>query len=370
MGSSELEVCIVLDAGRFSATRIEAIAGGWRIALKRAAESRALRLRVTASLVATHEISAGGDPFADTPSDEYRSADAIMNKGMELSAARCAGRLKPDDAQTFAGQLAIACGKSSPMVPPSDRRILAVYRQSFNYSGGSDENDIIQACAKVPPDRTTVLLIGRKVAGTEGPSVKLVSLAPQTLQSEQSVADHAWALLERHVGLRRDAAAATPAWSVSRRPADVALTCNSCGSTSLGGREGDHCVVCHMGHLFAVTTSRPAAATPASSVSPPAHRTPSAPMPRPTPSPPLPTRPVSGSSVTTPARPTSAAPSRPTAPPAPRPRPSAHPVRALALELRSAVLSLLGLLGWLAVRILGLILAVFILAAIRHCMKG
>lgn len=294
MESGALEVCVVVDAGRFSATRIESISDGWGIAMSRAAQSGVLQMPVTATIVASHDIVAGRDPFADMPYDERHSAGFIMRQGKRLSDDRSAKRLAPDDARMFAHKLAEACGMSSRGAPPRRRRLVAVYRQAFNYSGGSEETAIIEACAKVHMGHMTMLLIGRQVSGAGSASVQLHLLAADTLQSAQSVADHVWSLLERHVGLRRDVPHSAPAWSVSRASGDVALMCDSCGSAPLRGHEGHHCAVCHMGVLHAVAVPRAAPAEPAPSRSPPARRAPPdvlRPPARPVPIPPPPTAP-------------------------------------------------------------------------------
>lgn len=162
-----------MDAGRFSATRIDGIAGGWSIALSRAAQSGALRLPVTAALISSHEIHASKDPFENMPSDERRSADAIMIRGEQLSQDRSASRISADSPRAFVASLIGAVSAASRLAPPHHRRIVAVYRQAFNYSGRSEETAIIEACDRVRMERMTVLLIGRQVAGASSPSVQL-----------------------------------------------------------------------------------------------------------------------------------------------------------------------------------------------------
>jgi hypothetical protein len=359
------EVCIVIDAGRFSATRIESISDGWSIALSRAAQSKVLRARVTAALVPSHEIIAGCNPFADMPHDERGAADAIMRKGNALSRDRSAKRLAPDDVRTFAQSLAQACTVSSGALPPRHKRIMAVYRQAFNYTRGSEEASIMEAFARTRMEGMTVLLIGRQVSGAESTSVQLHSLAPETLQDAQSVADHAWSLLERHVGLRRDVPHTVPAWSLSRSSGDVALMCDSCGSTRPGGHAGHHCAVCHMGTLHPVAVSRPASAVPAPPRSPTAHRAPPPPRPAP-PSSPTPARPLPLSPVP--------ASGRPTPMPPARPLPTARHPSSPAWEFPRLVVSigayLLELVVRLVVRVLQWGAILLILWGIGKCMKS
>lgn len=345
MGDVSLEVCIVIDAGRFSAARIVNIASGWSGALRRCVDSADLRASVSATLVTTDELIRGDELFGGTTQGSSPSAHAIRSRGAALARARSEGLLNPDDPRMFRAGLVRALEASGMGGLQRRQRVLAIYRQSFNYPGSSEEEDILEACGAAAAGRATVLLIGRKVSGRESDAVRLWTLSDETLRSAENVADHAWGVLADRV---RAAEAVTPAAAHAHRAtATAVLMCDSCGSTPPGCRFGDHCTVCHMGHLHEVIVSAPV------------------PVPVPTPAPEVPT-------ARGPLRPTPAAPPpRPASagvPPRPPSRtPSTHPPAwphppSSRFGLRSTVprgvarlvwLSMLLLLWWLIAKCAG-----------------
>lgn len=244
VSAESLEVCIVMDAGRFGGPRIRNLATGWSEALSAVGELDPFALPVAGSLMTTAELVAGSLPFAQMPEDARSSSRAISTRGQEIASRRETGLAEVDDPSVFARSLAQACADVGKEAPVGTRRLIAVYRAGFSEAGSPDERLALEELSAHSPRDIMVLLVGQRLSGTPSGCARLWGLPVEALRSPSTVATHAWSVLECCTGKWWGYRPRAPSARVGSR-----VVCDSCGSASEWQETGDHCSVCHMGHM-------------------------------------------------------------------------------------------------------------------------
>jgi hypothetical protein len=244
VSAGSLEVRILVDAGRFGASRIKNIATGWSEAISAVGDLNPFAHPVAGSIMATADLAAGSLLFAQLPDDPRGSAEMIKTHGHELASRRDASRTEADDPSMFARSLAQACAAASKTAPAGRRRLVAVYRAGFSETGSRDERMVLEELSAHSPGSIDVLLVGQRLSGTPSGCVRLWSLPLEALRSPSTVAAHAWAVMASCAGAWWHSMPPSPSVSAGAR-----LVCDSCGSASEWQEIGEHCPVCHMGHM-------------------------------------------------------------------------------------------------------------------------
>lgn len=244
VSGESLEACVVIDAGRFGGSRIRNMATGWSEALSAVGDLNPLALPVSGLLMTTADIVAGSLPFARMPVDARESAEAIAKHGQEIASQREAGRAAVDDPSMFARSLAQACAAVGKEAPAGMRRLIVVYRTGFSEAGSPDERMVLEELSAHSPSGVMVLLVGPRLSGTPSGCARLWSLPVEAFRSPSTVATHAWNVMERCTGTWWGYRPRAPSAHGGSR-----LVCDSCGSASEWQEVGEHCPVCHMGHM-------------------------------------------------------------------------------------------------------------------------
>lgn len=245
-GVDALELCVVIDAGRCDPSRIRSITTGWSEALSAVGDLNPFARPVSGSLMATATLAAGSLPFEHMPHDASGSAEAIAKHGQEIASQRESGRAAVDDPSMFASGLAQACAALCKEARSGRRRLIVVYRKGFSEAGSADERMVRQELASLSPSGLLVLLVGQRLSETPSRCVRMWSLPVEALRSPSTVAAHAWTVLEHFTGAWWDSRPRSPSARAGSR-----LVCDSCGSASEWQEVGEHCPVCHMGHMRA-----------------------------------------------------------------------------------------------------------------------
>ncbi len=249
MLTGSLQVCIVVDAGRSSPTRIGYIADGWARAFRKAAKGARFRLKVGGSLVSGEELMSGMHLFANLPRDGASSALEIERTGTRLCYEINHGLVSAGEASLFRRSLVRMVAESERSRPSSQRRLLVVYRQSFNAARGTECRKILADMATVHATGTFVLLVGQhaKDTGTPQANAQAWMLAAEGLRSFVSVEEHALEILKQYTSEACEPAGFEDDGGRIGDSAAEVLMCDYCASIPAGCEEGKLCKVCGMG---------------------------------------------------------------------------------------------------------------------------
>lgn len=209
-------------------------------------------MRVAGSLVTCGEVGAGHSLFPPPQVDAGASAQRIRAQEESIQSRKAAGEFETDQPADFYERLAGFRVSAERTRPFGCRRVIILYRKSFNRVAGRELRAIETATADPVTPGTIVALVGGALTGSNSTTVQHWTVPSAQLLESQSVCSHALSVLAHYSGTwwNPDPHRSAPPpmqWVKSN-------VCDCCGSTPAGGKVGDRCLVCHSGQLHEVKT--------------------------------------------------------------------------------------------------------------------